>query len=56
MNLREAFAALADKLAGWVHDVIVNLPNLLVALCVLVVFWLLGRLLRRGGDRRSTSA
>jgi small conductance mechanosensitive channel len=48
MNLREAFAALADKLAGWLREIIVNLPNLLVALLVIAFFWFAGRLLRRG--------
>ena len=51
MNLRAAFAELLDKLAGWVHDVIINLPNLLVAFSVLVVSWVVGRLLRRGMER-----
>jgi small conductance mechanosensitive channel len=51
MNLRAAFDALADKLTGWLREVIVNLPNILVAVAVLVLFWLIGRLLRRGMER-----
>ena len=47
MNLPAAFDALADKLAGWIRDFIVNLPNVLVALLVVALFWVLGRLVRR---------
>jgi small-conductance mechanosensitive channel len=47
MNLREAVAALADKLAGWMREVVVNLPNVLVALLVVALFWFLGRVVRR---------
>lgn len=51
MNLRAAFDALADKLTGWLREVIVNLPNILAAVAVLVLFWAVGRLLRRGMER-----
>jgi small conductance mechanosensitive channel len=51
MNLPAAFDALADKLAGWIRDFIVNLPNVLVALLVIALFWFLGRLLRRVLER-----
>src|SRR6185369_16676382 len=51
MTLREAVAALSAKLAGWLHEVIVNLPNVLVALLVIALFWFLGRLVRRVLER-----
>jgi small conductance mechanosensitive channel len=47
MTLREAVAALTAKLTAWLHEVVVNLPNVLVALLVVALFWFLGRLVRR---------
>jgi len=51
MNLRAALDALAQKLAGWLREVIVNLPNILIALLIVISFWFLGRLLRRVLER-----
>jgi len=51
MNLRAALDALAQKLAGWLREIIVNLPNILIALAVVISFWFLGRLLRRVLER-----
>ncbi|HEX5043888.1 MAG TPA: mechanosensitive ion channel [Candidatus Polarisedimenticolaceae bacterium] len=51
MNLPAAFDALADKLAGWIRESIVNLPNILIALLVVALFWFLGRLVRRVMER-----
>jgi len=51
MNLRAALDALAQKLAGWLREIIVNLPNILIALLIVISFWFLGRLLRRVLER-----
>jgi small-conductance mechanosensitive channel len=51
MNLPAAFDALIDKLNAWVQALIVSLPNILVAISVLVLSWFVGRLLRRGIER-----
>jgi small conductance mechanosensitive channel len=51
VSVREALSALADKIAGWGRDFVLNLPNLAVALLVLAAFWGAGRLLRRVLER-----
>jgi len=46
MDLPNALNLLASKLIGWVRAFILQLPNLAVAVFVVVVFWLLARLVR----------
>jgi len=59
MNLARTWNLLVDKILGWVRDCILLLPNLAVAVLILVAFWLLARLargvLRRLMDRVSRS-
>ncbi len=47
MNLENTFSNLVDKLAGWLEGFILMLPNLVVAVLLVVVFWLAARLARR---------
>jgi small conductance mechanosensitive channel len=46
MNLGNAWNLLARKLSGWARAFVLQLPNLAVAVGVLVGFWLLARLVR----------
>jgi small conductance mechanosensitive channel len=46
MNVGNAWNLLARKLAGWARAFVLQLPNLAVAVAVLVGFWLLARLVR----------
>jgi small conductance mechanosensitive channel len=46
MNVGNAWNLLARKLAGWAQAFVLQLPNLAVAVAVLVGFWLLARLVR----------
>jgi small conductance mechanosensitive channel len=46
MRLGKAWELLAAKVTGWARDFVLLLPNLLVALVVLVAFWLAARLVR----------
>lgn len=45
-EVSEAFQPVVDKLNSWGETLIAMLPNIAVAIVVLVVFWLLGRLAR----------
>lgn len=46
MEIGKAWNLLADKVMGWARDFILLLPNLAVAVAVLVGFWLLAKLAR----------
>lgn len=46
MDINEAYNLVADKLETWIDTLIQMLPNLALALVILVVFYVLGRLLR----------
>lgn len=46
MNLENAWNLLARKLAGWGRQFVLLLPNLLLAILVVVVAWLVARLAR----------
>jgi small conductance mechanosensitive channel len=46
MSLGDALNLLTSKLVGWTRAVILQLPNLAVAVFVVVVFWLFARLVR----------
>lgn len=46
MDLSRAWNLVASKLAGWVRDFVLLLPNLAIAVLVLVAFWAGARLLR----------
>jgi small-conductance mechanosensitive channel len=44
----DVYSTLTEKLLNWLETTIAMLPNLVVALLVLIVFMVLGRLVRRG--------
>ncbi len=44
----DVYSTLTEKLLNWLETTIAMLPNLVVALLVLIVFFVLGRLVRRG--------
>ena len=46
MNVAHAWNLLAHKLSGWMRQLVLLLPNLLLAVLVVVVTWLLARLAR----------
>ncbi len=46
MGIEKAWDQLIAKVLGWVHDFILLLPNLAVAVVVVVGFWLLAKLVR----------
>jgi len=46
MGIQRAWNLLSGKVMGWVRDFVLLLPNLLVAFCVLVAFWLIAKLAR----------
>jgi small conductance mechanosensitive channel len=45
--MNQALAKVMTKLQGWMESIIAMLPNIAVALLVVVVFWLVARLARR---------
>lgn len=48
MNVEQAISLVYDKLRGWLHAIILMLPNLAAAIVVVVVFTFLSRLVGRG--------
>ena len=46
MGIRKAWELFSGKVMGWMRDLVLLLPNLLVAVVVLFGFWLLARLAR----------
>jgi small-conductance mechanosensitive channel len=46
MGIEKAWSLLAGKVLGWTRDFVLLLPNLAVAVAVLVGFWLLAKLAR----------
>lgn len=44
----DVYSTLSEKLMNWLETTIAMLPNLVVALLILIVFFLLGRLVRKG--------
>jgi small conductance mechanosensitive channel len=46
MGIRKAWELLSGKVMGWMRDFVLLLPNLLVAVAVLLGFWLIARLAR----------
>lgn len=44
----DVYSTLSDKLMNWLETTIAMLPNLVVALLILIVFFILGRLVRKG--------
>ena len=46
MNFTNAWNLLARKMAGWMRDFVLLLPNLLAAVLVIVVTWLVARVVR----------
>ena len=55
-DLSEAYDKLYDKLMGWVEKLILNLPNLIIALVVLAAFWYLSRVVYRVVHRLTVRA
>lgn len=51
MSLGSAWNLLTSKLTGWARAFVLQLPNLAVAVAVVVVFWLLARLARNLAKR-----
>lgn len=45
-SVRDAATLLTDKLQSWLDVIVTKLPNLVVALLVLVVFWIIARTVR----------
>ncbi|WP_440999063.1 mechanosensitive ion channel family protein [Fodinibius sp. SL11] len=44
----DVYSTLSEKLMNWLETTIAMLPNLVVALLILIVFFVLGRLVRKG--------
>lgn len=51
MSYEDAFAKLTEKLDGWLDQAVLMLPNFLVGLVVVVVFWLVAKLVKKGVGR-----
>ncbi len=51
MSYEDAFAKLTEKLDGWLDQAVLMLPNFLVGLVVVVAFWLLAKLVKKGVGR-----
>ncbi|MDX1632714.1 MAG: mechanosensitive ion channel family protein [Thermoanaerobaculia bacterium] len=51
IDVQEAIGNLYDKLQGWTEGFFALLPNLVVALLVLFLFWLLSKMVRRMAAR-----
>ena len=51
MGINEALGKLTDKIIGWIQDFIVQLPNIVAAAFVVVLFWLLAKLVRHAVRR-----
>lgn len=47
MNLEQTLANLLDKLTGWIESFILLLPNLVVALLIVVAAWIAAKVLRK---------
>lgn len=47
MGFSSAVQSLIDKLQGWVNDLILLIPNLVVAILVLIIFWIVARIIYR---------
>lgn len=46
MDINEAYNLVADKLENWIDTLIQMLPNLALALVILIVFYVIGKLIR----------
>jgi hypothetical protein len=46
-STEDGWATLKDKLTGWYENILLYLPNILLAILALVIFLFLGRLLSR---------
>lgn len=51
ISLQEAYSQLLDKLQGWLNATIEMLPNLVLAIVILVAFGLIGKLIRKMVNR-----
>lgn len=47
MGLSSAVQSLIDKLQGWVNNLILLMPNLIVAILALILFWIVARIVYR---------
>jgi len=48
MDWQKTLSNLVDKLVGWAESVVLQLPNLVLALLIVILFWIASRLLARG--------
>lgn len=55
-SFSEAYNKLQDKLSGWLETAVLHLPNFLVALLILLVFWWLAKVAYRVFHRVATRA
>lgn len=51
ISLQEGYNQLVDKLQSWINTAIEMLPNLVIALIVLIIFYVIGRLVRKAVNR-----
>ena len=50
-EINNAFSLLTDKLEAWLKALVLMLPNLLIALLVLIVTFVMARLLRKAAEK-----
>lgn len=51
LEAKNALDLIRSKLATWIESLVVMLPNLVLAVLIVVAFWLVARLVRKGMDR-----
>lgn len=51
ISISEAYSQLVNKLQGWLYSAIEMLPNLVVAILILLVFYALGKVIRKMVNR-----
>lgn len=47
MDIRNASSIILDKLEGWIQKLVAMLPNLALAVIIIVLFWLVARYIRK---------
>lgn len=47
-RMQEAYQQLMEKLSSWGQEIVLLTPNLVVAIAVLVIFWMIARAVRKG--------
>lgn len=51
ISIKEGYTQLVEKLQGWLNTAIEMLPNLAIAILILIVFFVIGKLVRRMVNR-----